>query len=136
MTNEYEPKQVKALICNILDELEDNFKRVSSKMLPLDKIYSVMQDLKSLFNIYSDLDRKDCGKIVITRSRICGGAVQGGQAHTAGHLPRPRGANPRRHFRDDFQGRNRSGEGSHQEGGAYGAAGGGAAGCAGHLRGR
>lgn len=67
MTNEYEPKQVKALICNILDELEDNFKRVSSKMLPLDKIYSVMQDLKSLFNIYSDLDRKDCGKIVITR---------------------------------------------------------------------
>ena len=67
MANEYEPKQIKALICNILDELEANFKRPKAKMLPLEKIFPIMQDLKALFSTYSELDRKDCGKIVIQR---------------------------------------------------------------------
>lgn len=67
MTNEYEPKQIKALICNILNEIEANFKRPKAKMLPMKDIYTIMLDLKSLFNIYSNLDKKDCGKIVIKR---------------------------------------------------------------------
>ena len=66
-SNDFDPKQIKALICNILDELEANFKKPVSKMLPIDKIFPIMQDLRALFDTYSELDRKDCGKIVITR---------------------------------------------------------------------
>lgn len=67
MSNEYDPKQIKSLICSILDELEANFKRPEKKMLPLEKVYPIMLDLKALFNTYSEQDRKDCGKIVIKR---------------------------------------------------------------------
>ena len=67
MNNEYDPKQIKALICNILDELEANFRKSVYNMLPLDQIFPIMKDLKVLFETYSQLDRKDCGKIVIKR---------------------------------------------------------------------
>ena len=50
MNNEYEPAQIKALICNILDELEANFRKPVHKMLPIDKIFQIMQDLRALFD--------------------------------------------------------------------------------------
>ena len=67
MASEIDPKQIKELICSILDELERNFRKPKSKMLPYDKIFPIMKDLRSLFDTYSELNRKDCGKLVITR---------------------------------------------------------------------
>ena len=67
MESDINPKQIKELICSILDELEGNFRKPKQQMLPIDRIFPIMQDLKALFDTYSELDRKDCGKLVITR---------------------------------------------------------------------
>ena len=65
--SEYNPKEIAALITKILDTLDVNFKKKKVEQLSLDNIFLLMQDLYSLFNIYTELDRKACGKLVITR---------------------------------------------------------------------
>ena len=70
------------------------------------------------------------------RRGIRPGAFRRGPAHPPGYLSRPGRAHPRRHLRDDLQGRPGAGESPPQEGGADGLPAGRPAGRAGHLRGR
>lgn len=67
MDKTYNPKEINALICSILDELDANFRRRKDEQLSLNDIYVLMNDLKNLFNTYSEIDRKGCGRLVITR---------------------------------------------------------------------
>lgn len=63
----YTPKEINSLICSILDELEGNFKKKKKEQITMDNIFTLMKDLKALFSTYSELDRKGCGRLVITR---------------------------------------------------------------------
>lgn len=67
MEKTYDEKSIKRVICAILEELERNFSKYSKNPLKLEDVFTLMKDLKALFNTYSDLNRRECGRLVITR---------------------------------------------------------------------
>lgn len=65
MNNNYSAKDVKKTIENILSALESNF---TSKMkFSFKEIFDLTKDLHNLFNIYTDLDYKECSTIIKKR---------------------------------------------------------------------
>lgn len=65
--DKYSPGDFAYVIEDIISTLEKNFKKTKENRLPLDKIFPFMKDLKNLFDNYSEVDRKGCGKLVITK---------------------------------------------------------------------
>lgn len=67
MEKTYDEKSIKRVICAILEELERNFSKYCKSPLKLEDVFTLMKDLKALFNTYSDLNRRECGRLVITK---------------------------------------------------------------------
>ena len=67
MENKYTSSEIKAMIEKILTVLEQNFKSNNKNKIKYDEIALFIQDLNDLFEIYSTMDVKDCGKTIITR---------------------------------------------------------------------
>lgn len=66
--NSYSEKEIRSTIDNILDLINSNFKGgyISNK-LKMSEIFQLMGDLKELFEVYSDMNPKECGKLVILK---------------------------------------------------------------------
>lgn len=69
MNNEkYDEKEIRKTIDSILELINKNYtKKHSKNTLKNSEIYEFMNDLKELFDIYSEQNVKECGKLVITK---------------------------------------------------------------------
>lgn len=68
MENQYSEKEIKDTIDKILFVLENNFRSNYSKdKIPYVQIAEFIQDLSNLYEIYSELNKKECGRSIITR---------------------------------------------------------------------
>jgi len=65
-SEEYNEKEVREMIDNILSMVNNNLigKNVT-KRLSFNEIFMLMQDLKGLMDIYSEINARECGKIAI-----------------------------------------------------------------------
>lgn len=64
----YNEKEIRETIDSVLEVINGNFVKGSrTKRLKPSEIYTLMRDLKGLFNIYSEQNARECGKIVITK---------------------------------------------------------------------
>lgn len=59
-------KEIKEMIEKILDTMGNMF-AITTKMPDLASIFPILCDLKELFNQYSEINPKECGKIIIKR---------------------------------------------------------------------
>lgn len=66
--NEYNEKDIKQTIDKILTALEGNFKSNYSKdKIPYTTVAEFIKDLSDLYDIYSSMNSKECGRSIITR---------------------------------------------------------------------
>ena len=68
MNNEtYKESEIRDTIDNVISAIDANFLGDSSKKLGVIELFELMSYLKSLFDIYTDLNTTECGKLVIKR---------------------------------------------------------------------
>ena len=67
MENNYSKSEIIGMIDKILAVLEKNFKYKFGEKIPYEDIAKFIDDLNNLYEIYSTMDVKECGKSIITR---------------------------------------------------------------------
>lgn len=61
-------KELRKTIDNYLEVISNNFlKRQNNRKLKTYEIFPLMEDLKNAFNLYSEMNAKECGRLVILR---------------------------------------------------------------------